>query len=319
MRSKKIIITFILLHALCSYSHGGILFSSGEGRAGMAFLKIAPDARSSAMGSAYVGIAQGAYGMYYNPAGLSYQLSAQAAATHCEWVAGVRFESLAAAFPCGKRRGAGVTIMGLYTGDMERREELTRAHSGTFSAYDINAAFGMGQAVTEHLAAGASVKMIYELIDTYSVMSVAADIGLLYRREFEDHTWQWGFSLLNIGFRPAFIERAFSLPLAVQTGPAFIYRPAHLPVVWTSAAALVESRGEAAEVRAGSEIEYRLTHSFSAAVRAGYRTGLASSLGSWSGMSAGMGIRAGGMELDYVWMPYGYLGNTHRWTASVTF
>jgi len=51
------------------------------------------------------------------------------------------------------------------------------------------------------------------------------------------------------------------------------------------------------------------------ALRAGYRTG--QDIG--SGMSAEVGLRIGKIDLDYAYVPYGDLGNTHRISLEIKF
>ncbi|GAG58644.1 unnamed protein product, partial [marine sediment metagenome] len=52
------------------------------------------------------------------------------------------------------------------------------------------------------------------------------------------------------------------------------------------------------------------------ALRVGYRTGPADE---GSGLTVGAGFRAGRILLDYAFVPYGDLGNTHRISLGMKF
>jgi hypothetical protein len=57
-------------------------------------------------------------------------------------------------------------------------------------------------------------------------------------------------------------------------------------------------------------LEYWVSKNF--ALRAGYDTANISDIESFTGVSAGMGFKVAGIGLNYAWMPYGILGDTHR-------
>ena len=48
------------------------------------------------------------------------------------------------------------------------------------------------------------------------------------------------------------------------------------------------------------------------ALRIGYDTASISDIENFTGVSAGMGFKVSGLTLNYAWMPYGILGDTHR-------
>jgi hypothetical protein len=67
------------------------------------------------------------------------------------------------------------------------------------------------------------------------------------------------------------------------------------------------------EIRTGAE--WWLAELF--ALRAGYRTNIAKNAG--LGVSAGFGLKFSNYIIDYSFLPYGDIGNTHRLSLSYKF
>ena len=56
----------------------------------------------------------------------------------------------------------------------------------------------------------------------------------------------------------------------------------------------------------------RLPKSKNIYLRAGYNSRAAKNLGGFTGFSSGVGFSIGRIGLDYAWVPFGELGDTHR-------
>ncbi|WP_272481575.1 hypothetical protein [Rhodothermus marinus] len=77
------------------------------GGAAVLFLQIEPDSRAAGMGNAGVAVADNAYALFWNPAGLAFQPEAvEVSLTHSNWLpefnAGLYYEYLVGRFSVGK-------------------------------------------------------------------------------------------------------------------------------------------------------------------------------------------------------------------------
>ena len=110
-------------------------FNICEANTGASFLNIGTSARAISMGGAYVGVADDANAISYNPAGLSQLNRNEITAQHTEWISDVKHDFLAGAFPL-RNSTVGFSVIYLSQGKLEGRTE-DRAKSADFSAYDV--------------------------------------------------------------------------------------------------------------------------------------------------------------------------------------
>jgi outer membrane protein OmpA-like peptidoglycan-associated protein len=174
---------------------------------------------------------------------------------------------------------------------------------------------------------GLGVKIINESIDENQSFSFGLDLGdqlLLsktrwYRSLAEQSAAAYiipsaiGISFKNIGTPVKFFNQNDPLPLTASFGLAYQFMEEDLNLALDFDYQTVESL---LVIRAGGEywihtgIRGAPDQMLDVAVRGGYRTGYDAS--SAPGFSLGAGIRYAGLGLDYVYMPFGDLGVTHR-------
>jgi hypothetical protein len=186
------------------------------GGASVVFLMIEPDSRAAGMGNSGVAIADNAYAVFWNPAGLAFQEGAEASLTHSTWLpefdAGLYYENLVGKYEIP---GAG-TIAGQITflnlGENEYRDAIG-TELGTFRSYDLATGLSYGFNVTKNFALGVGGRVIYSNlapstegaeIETKAGVSAGVDLAGLYRSSSfslggVQTTASAGFNLANMG------------------------------------------------------------------------------------------------------------------------
>lgn len=190
--------------------------SAQTGGASVVFLMIEPDSRAAGMGNSGVAVADNAYAVFWNPAGLAFQEGIEASLTHSTWLpefdAGLYYENLVGKY---KIPGAG-TIAGQITflnlGENDYRD-ANGTELGVFRSYDLATGLSYGFKVNENFALGVGGRVIYSNlapstdnsdIDTKAGLSVGVDVAGLYRfPSFSlggvQTTPRVGFNLANMG------------------------------------------------------------------------------------------------------------------------
>jgi len=308
-----------------SSAYGEIFSREAAGTTGATFLKIEAGARPVAMGGAFVAVADDANTTYWNPAGLAQLEEAEITAMHNEWLEDIRYEFLAYAQPIKSERrthGFGVSAMCLYTTGLEERSTETVEPEGTFGAYDIALAGAYARKVSRGLSIGANLKLIHQRLEEETAWSGAIDIGLLYRlpgprKRFSKESLQVGFMVQNIGPGIKFIKESDPLPLNIKAGISrtYVMKPINSEV--TVALDVNAPIDNVINGHFGVEFVYKKMKNIEIAGRAGYKTNTVKDLGALSGLSTGIGFLWKSMGIDYVWVPYGDLGNTHRISLTI--
>ena len=285
---------------------------SGTGTTAATFLKIAVGPRAVAMGESYAGLAEDVTATYWNPAGLALLARPEFTAMHVFWLEDIFFEHLGAAFPLA-RGTAGVSVVYLNHGTLLRSEEGDTPDSpdrGEFSAANGSVTGAYALDLTPNMFVGGGVKVFAESIDANDSVGWAVDLGFRYRTPLPELTF--GAVVQNLGPATRVVEQYFRLPLNFKVG--FAYRPRPDLALLLDYNQLLEQDGR---ISLGAEYWFEEV----LALRAGYRYQSAvdafeyyegEGTGVLSGVSAGVGVRYQDLRLDYAFVPYGFLGSTHR-------
>ncbi|MDZ7369120.1 MAG: PorV/PorQ family protein [candidate division KSB1 bacterium] len=276
------------------------------GKSGLAFLKIGVGSRGAALGEAYAALADDPSAIYWNPAGLAAAAGTQLAFTHSSWLGEINNEFAAVTFPSfGGTLGFGLIMQSIP--GIELRTKPTAEPIGTFEAQDIAVALAFGRQWRPNLAAGFTVKYLYEKIYLNSTNGVAVDLGGIWQTPVQN--FKIGLSLQNFGTTNALQKEKIQLPVLVRVGGAYV-----LPFstgenrLALSADHVQFLRGGDAN-NAGAEFLFRKT----LALRAGYQFHRDN-----RGVTAGFGTALGRYQLDYGYAPFtNDLGNAHRFSVEV--
>lgn len=201
----------------------GMVFSQNKtGTAGLTALKLDVSARANALGGSFIGLADDASALYYNPAGMVNLNGISTIATHNLYLAETQFSYLGVVFPLKSMSAAfGIQTSYFSSGDMV---ETTPAHSGpdgtgrTFGAYDLMIGASYAQMLTQKFSVGGTLKFISEGLADEKVYTVAGDVGTYYNTNWKSLVF--GMSIRNFGGTVKFINEETDLPMQFVFGIA---------------------------------------------------------------------------------------------------
>lgn len=180
------------------YNH---VFSSEISKVGttvMTFLKIDAGARQVGMGSASVSTTEDAFGMYWNPAGISRLEQIHTVFSHTKWFADIQLNFAAFAIPI---RGLGTIGMHASFLSMDPLVRTTvdfpEGTGETFDAGNYAVGFSYARSLTDRFSCGGSVKVVNEKIYNCSATGLTFDFGTLFTTRF--HGLKLGMSISNYG------------------------------------------------------------------------------------------------------------------------
>lgn len=271
------------------------------------FLKIGAGARAAGMGDAFCGLADDAYAMYWNPAGLAYIKGSNFGATHLEWLTGINQEQIGFVQQIGTKTAFGINISHLMADDFERTSR--NGIFGTFDAANTLLGFSLGRQLCHRFSLGLNMKYIHMVMDDDKVSSYNGDIGMLWRIS---NGLRLGLNIQNMGPDIKFIENSYPLPFNIKAGISCSLGGMNINIDAN------KTHGLDTNLHAGGE--YWIANTI--ALRMGIKNEVTSnthgrSSGMTTGVTAGMGLRLGRIQLDYAYAPYGLLDVTHRVSLSL--
>ena len=303
MRWQHALICVLVLLAPASAGAGD------PGSAGALFLRIGLGARAAAMGDAYVGVAEDASSMYWNPGAMAAVLGTNVTLSHVESFATIRLEQAAVTHETGWGT-LGFMFSGWFIDDMERYDDAASAVSlGTFGAHDVSFAAGYARYIVPNTALGMSLKTIYQRIDELSATGFAVDAGVYHTSRIR------GVKLAavvgNLGTPMKFDVEEYALPRYIKVGASFEREVTALEGrVLVTFDAMFPNDDDGRQ-HIGAEYSYRRM----LALRAGYKGGYDS-----QGATFGFGVNYREMSLDYAFLPVGNeLGDNHRFGIGFSF
>lgn len=346
----KILSTLVAGLLLVSAAEAGF---SKVGTTGATFLKIGVG-RATAMGDAFVAIADDASASYFNPAGLAL-VGRSIQFNHVEWFADIRHDYLTAALPVGAFGTVALSVTALTMGNMEQTtvdnpNTPAREDEGTgqiFGASDFAFAVSYGRAITDKLTFGLTVKAVNQNIWDMSASAVGADLGLFYNTGFR--SLRIGAVVQNYGTQLSFSGRQLDFGFNWgDSGPGNLpgsYRtnPAPLPTMFRFGVAydIIEAT-EADPSRLTGTVELVHPSDINETVNFGLEYGVrdifflrggyvfntdreyAADVGHLTGLTGGLGVKAAPAQgltigLDYTLRYFSYLKPTHRLLLTVGF
>jgi outer membrane protein OmpA-like peptidoglycan-associated protein len=300
--------------------------AQGAGSTSTNFLKIGMGARASAMGGAFTAVSDDATAIFWNPAGLLLAGGTQFSLTHAEWIDGVDSEFFAFSQNLDMDGAFGGSLSYLGTGNFPSSLETPSGGFGGLGAMVSASDFAGSLAYAQRLGRwiggdffqksiiGVRATVVGQSVVQFGSAGFSVDLGYLY--ELEHHKFYLGATLLNIGTN----IQDFGQPLSYEFGASY-----KLSKIFDKKDYLLFAAGTTGfidtglKVNLGSEYKIRFGKD-SLALRAGYST-VNSDLGGLSGATLGIGlthqfvgVQAG---LDYAFVPYGVLGDTHRITLNI--
>lgn len=282
--------------------------AAGVGTTGAQFLKVGVGARELAMGSAASALTEGANSVNWNPGRLAGLKQKNVTASYNALFVDQSQGFIGYATPLKENTGViGVGVNYLTVSNIEKRAGDTEDADSKFS--NNNTAVNLSYAragVRPGLDLGASLKYIQQKLDTQNDKAIAVDLGASYKVNSD---WTAAFTVKNLGSSIG----PDKLPLTLKGGAATRFFNGKL-----TAAADLDWLAYDERFYADFGAEYTLNTYL--AFRAGYQAGRSQDkLGGLTGFAAGLGLKLDRFNLDYAYVPFGDLGDTHRMTVGFNF
>lgn len=293
---KKIITNLIfIIFAIAFFSTNSAADKGDVGTTSANFLKIGIGARAVAMGEAFTALVDDGSSLYWNPAGLTQIKNRQFFATYNMWFQSISQGYLSYILPSGKN----VLGFALNYVDMGKIQGYDEAGSPTyeFGASDVLLQIAYAKKMAKDFSLGISVGYLRDTIDDNQQTAFHANIGLIKSIPY----FNLGLAVQNLGFN----LKGDPLPLTYKLGLA-----AKISSITLSCDVAFPNDNETYFC---TGMEFLLSQNF--ALRAGYR----SNRDVGSGISAGMGFNLDKVVVDYAYVPYAELGDTHRVSLGISF
>ena len=281
--------------------------AAGIGTTGAQFLQVGVGARPLAMGGAFSALADDANAVNWNPGGLAEVKSKQLTASYNSLFKDENQGFLAYASPAGDAGAMAVGVNYLVVSDIARRDQDTETPDSTFANSNYVLDLAYGRPFGDALSMGVNLKYIREDLDAFKGSAMAMDVGALYKTSIEGLTA--GAVVQNLGTKLG----PDPLPLLLKGGAAYKMLSQRLVLA-------ADVDWQAIDQRAYGNLGAEFWIDKALALRGGYEVGHSvDKAGSMVGFAGGLGVKLSQMTLDYAFVPFGDLGNTHRVTVGWRF
>ena len=304
-----------VLLALAAAAGAADFEKNAVGTTGAQLLQLDVGARGIAMGGAYSSVTNDVYSLYWNPAGLARVPRMSAIFVYTNYVADISFQSGAIA--------ARVNDTAVISGGFRYADYGTVNHTdlsgndlGTFTPKDYVMEAGWGQSVYDlsdsevDVNVGVAGRWLHSdylmHADGYS-----GDIGMLARFYHGNYAYDFSFVAQNMGVGQSFDKRRDTMPFQVRLGGSM--QPVKNLIVSVES---VSPSGNVTYGALGAEYAAEVSRNVRAAIRAGFNSQTLEDLGVQTAMSVGGGLTVGTFTFDYAFVPFGLLGDVHRFSLS---
>jgi hypothetical protein len=321
---RKIVLAAFLLYPFVAFTatHPEV------GTTGFNNLKIEGGARPTAMGCAFVAVANDLNALWWNPAGLGFMSERGIMTSYRKYWANGQSGVVAYGQPIRNWGMGGVAITYEYSGLMDKTNDdgekigdfsttsalLTTSFAHRFSNTEAYFPF---ISLKQQTTVGVSAKFVYMNIDDYYGLALAADAGINHKIDYNKGV-MLGMVVQNLGVQvKPFIDQTDPLPLVFRFGIS--YPPKYLPLTLSLDA--VKPIDNYWYVALGGE--FRLLENVF--IRGGYSFNrksdwvINSDKDSFMGMAMGVGITWRKYMIDYSYTPSGQLGSINRFSFMGTF
>ena len=296
------------------------------------WLKIDNGVRGISMGGSQVASGRGLSGVYYNPSSIAFIESSEAFYSKSMYLAGITHNTLGYGTKLSPTDYFAVHLFYLDSGEMEVTTESSP--DGTkefFSVTNLSLRLAYGKQLTDRLRVGGALKYIREDIFTAYMQSFVFDLGSNFDTGIYDIIL--GMSVSNFGPEVQFHGSGLEIPVADTTARdgmlSKITKKFSVPLIFRLGIQkdLIGSEDDSVNrltismdginpidytVYGGVGLEYSWRNI--AFVRGGTRL-----YHDTAGLSLGGGLKWSMFEVDYAYVNYGILKETHQFGISLTF
>lgn len=320
---KKILLFTILLMAFQIETNAQIFPILGAQRVGIStaeFLKIGVGSRASAMGDAFVAVANDASALYWNPAGLTQFKDDQLLFSHNMWVVDINHDFVGAVYHMDETNAFGISFTSLSMQDMPVTTEFQPFGTGAYFGFgDIALAVTYSRKMTEQFSFGGTVRYIEETLDKLKMRGVMIDLGTYYwtglgTTRFAVAVTNFGNQLapdgqvVLIGKRSISQWQAFSPPTVFRIG--FAFEPYQDDINKLTASIQLNHPNDNSE-NLSTGLEYSWKNTFY--LRGGYKFNVDEQNYSF-GAGVYVPVSVANVTVDYSYSNFVRLGTAHRFS-----
>jgi hypothetical protein len=294
------IFLFLFIFAFCDENPGTTIAS---------FLNIGSGARPEAVGGSFVAVANDGNAMYWNPAGI-YQINKSIiTGTYTAWFSDIKYSYIGIISKI-EGNSFGFQFGFLHYGEFEEYGDEPNL-IGKFYSYDFYTGISYSKEIFQNAGIGINLKYIHLNIASETSNGVSIDFGFL----FKEDVFSFGILLQNIGPKMKFIDEYYPIPTNAKIGCSIFFEDNGF--ISFSIEVPIDNK-----IKFSTGIEFILEQIV--AVRIGYFTRFKKEyegglLQNFTGITAGIGIVQKNYTIDYTFIPFGTLGNTHRISFSILF
>lgn len=296
-----------------------LAWATGKGESGAQFLRIGAGARALGMAGAFSPVADDATAIYWNPAGMASVEKREVSLTYDSYFKDSASQYLGYAHPMGEKGTLGLGVSMFSVRNIDKRSatggDADSPDMGTFNTQDLSVSIGWANKMglgSGRLNYGVAGKFIRSDLGTSNAATGALDMGTMYKFS-EDSGFNLSLAVLNLGGQLKFNSEGDPLPLSVRPGMAWTGNVGSMGKLIAAVDADMEIHDGKTFIEPG--VEWQIHPAI--ALRTGYQFGR--DTGAGSAYSVGMGFNVSNLKIDYAFVPYGDLGDTHRISLGYKF
>jgi hypothetical protein len=299
----------------------GLAFGQAKvGTAGAQFLEIGVSARAIGMGEAFLGVADDASALYYNPGALSLLTRWEAIVTHVEYPADIQYEFAGVVMPMPRLAGTlGLAAYALHTNDMPvTNYKFPRGTGQTFTSRDFALGLTYSAGLTDRFSFGFTAKYINQRLALFQATGWAMDLGTYYDTGFRN--FKICMIISNFGPDMKFESESYPLPIDFRFGTAIDVLQSESSRL-TAAVQGAHPNDNLEKYNAGLEYWFNDMFALRAGKKFNYDYYDESNFG--KGLTFGGGLRLDvssfRVNVDYAYQDMGYLDSVNRFTFGIRF
>lgn len=303
---------------------------SRSGSTGMQFLKIAPDARSLALGGAFVANVNDVSAMYWNPAGIAQTDTGKVNAqlSHTQYFGDISANYAGVVTRLGKYSFLGAQVFSMNYGTMDETTEFDPKGTGrTFALSNYYIGLSYAQILTNSFSFGLNARYANEGYPGVSIHNVLFDLGLKY--DIGVKNTRFGVSFSNFGFN---VNPEGKATILKFNGPTDItnFTTVTVPGIFRLGIAFDPLMGYKHNITVSAQLNHPTDNNETYGLGAEYAFKrfaygrLGYEFGSdqrYIAPSAGIGLKLrrnfGGLTIDYGYLAKSTIGNIQRITLAV--
>jgi hypothetical protein len=280
--------------------------SAAQLSSGADFLKIDAGARAAGLGRSYTALASDPTALFWNPAGLGLMKRAEVTYQRLQYFGDMSHNFVATGIPLltgdGTKAGIGLGFVNLAVPSFDSTGGLEPAVASGDMAGIVGFAFAK-----KGWSVGFDGKFVKRELAGDIARAFIGDAGVMAQPV---RFFRFGIAACHVGPGLRFAEEEEPMPTLVRTGFSFTFFEDIHHEMRMSSDHTYQFNGSS--YRFGAGLEYRYNQLFS--VRGGY-----SGDHDRRDVSMGGGVDLDFFQVDYAYLPFGKLGDTHRISALIRF